>query len=189
MRSIFIIALLLQALHVSCFNFPWESVQLTEDDIKGNPDLAFGVPPQSSAPFPTNTTNSTACKTYQGNPLWPTDAEWESFNTTLNGALIKPLPPAASCYTETYDTAKCAYVTQNYFNSTFHTDDPISVMSSWTEGSTCDLPFSFFGNVTANNGNCTMDGYPSYVVKAETVRQVQMAVNFARNRGLRLVIK
>lgn len=38
-------------------------------------------------------------------------------------------------------------------------------------------------------GNCTMGGFPVYSVNASTVAQVQLAVNFARNLNLRLVIK
>jgi hypothetical protein len=39
------------------------------------------------------------------------------------------------------------------------------------------------------NGNCTLGGFPSYVVNATNVAQIQLAVNFARNANLRLVIK
>lgn len=37
--------------------------------------------------------------------------------------------------------------------------------------------------------NCTIGGYPYYVVKATNVAQIQLAVNLARNLNLRLVIK
>lgn len=43
---------------------------------------------------------------------------------------------------------------------------------------------------TANPADsCTLGGYPSYVVNASSVSEIQMAVNFARNQGLRLVVK
>jgi hypothetical protein len=38
-------------------------------------------------------------------------------------------------------------------------------------------------------GNCTQGTYPEYVVNARSVRDVQAAVNFARNTNIRLVIK
>lgn len=38
-------------------------------------------------------------------------------------------------------------------------------------------------------GNCTLGGYPSYVVDAQNVAHLQLAVNFARSTNLRLVIK
>lgn len=39
------------------------------------------------------------------------------------------------------------------------------------------------------SNNCTLGGYPSYVVNASTVANIQLAVNFARNSNLRLVVK
>jgi hypothetical protein len=36
---------------------------------------------------------------------------------------------------------------------------------------------------------CTLGGYPEYAVEARNVAQIQLAVNFARNNNLRLVIK
>lgn len=50
------------------------------------------------------------------------------------------------------------------------------------EGWTC-LPIAT-GEIT-----CTLGGYPSYVVNVSTVAQIQLAVNFARENGLRLVVK
>lgn len=38
-------------------------------------------------------------------------------------------------------------------------------------------------------GNCSMGGYPTYVVNATSAAQIQLAVNFARNLNLRLVVK
>lgn len=37
--------------------------------------------------------------------------------------------------------------------------------------------------------SCEMGAYPTYVVNASTVSQIQLAVNFARNANLRLVVK
>lgn len=39
------------------------------------------------------------------------------------------------------------------------------------------------------NATCTLGGFPSYVVNVTNVAQIQLAVNFARNANLRLVIK
>jgi hypothetical protein len=38
-------------------------------------------------------------------------------------------------------------------------------------------------------GNCTLGGFPSYFVNVSNVAQIQLAVNYARNRNLRLIIK
>ncbi|KAF4986969.1 hypothetical protein F66182_16787, partial [Fusarium sp. NRRL 66182] len=62
-------------------------------------------------------------------------------------------------------------------------EDPTSIMWPLFQGRTC-LPTSY--NIT---GTCTLGGYPSYAVNASNVAQIQLAVNFARNLNLRLVVK
>jgi hypothetical protein len=39
------------------------------------------------------------------------------------------------------------------------------------------------------SGSCTVGGYSSYAVNVSNVAQIQLAVNFARNTGIRLVVK
>lgn len=50
------------------------------------------------------------------------------------------------------------------------------------QGATC-LPQN------AAKGTCELGGYPVYSVKATKVSDVQLAMNFARNTGVRLVIR
>ncbi len=60
--------------------------------------------------------------------------------------------------------------------------DPASVDFPLYEGRTC-MP-------TDNpDGNCTLGGYPVFVINATTVARIQLGINFARNNNLRLVIK
>jgi FAD/FMN-containing dehydrogenase len=61
-------------------------------------------------------------------------------------------------------------------------DDPSSASFPLFEGRTC-LP------VNAPDGNCIVGGYPTYVVNVSSVAQIQLAVNFARNANLRLVVR
>lgn len=58
------------------------------------------------------------------------------------------------------------------------------MLSPLYQGQTCQPPSIF-----DESGECTQGGYPLYVVKATNVAQIQLAVNFARNTGIRLVIK
>ena len=62
-------------------------------------------------------------------------------------------------------------------------EDPTSMMSPLYQGRTC-LP-----NPRSTNATCTVGGYPSYAVNVTNVAQMQLAVNFARNANIRLVIK
>jgi FAD/FMN-containing dehydrogenase len=61
--------------------------------------------------------------------------------------------------------------------------DPTSIMLPLYEGRSC-MPPGF--NYTST---CEMGGYPSYAVNVSNVAQIQLAVNFARNLNLRLVVK
>jgi FAD/FMN-containing dehydrogenase len=42
---------------------------------------------------------------------------------------------------------------------------------------------------TDPSDSCTMGGYPHYVINATDVAQIQLGINFARNTGVRLVVK
>lgn len=61
--------------------------------------------------------------------------------------------------------------------------DPIEMMSPVAQGMTCTPPTIF------DSHNCTRGGFPAYVVNATEPKHVQLAVNFARNSGVRLIIK
>ncbi|KAJ0383473.1 hypothetical protein COL922a_010418 [Colletotrichum nupharicola] len=152
-----------------------ETVQLTDAVLTNLTDLSLSN--VSLFDFDTTSTGEkrsgsvrtfNKCKTYPGDLLWP-------------------IPIGASCYDDfgNYDAARCEHITNEWTNSTIHTEDPTSVMSPLYQGLTC-MP-SGVNNISA--GTCTVGGYPSYVVKATNVAQIQLAVNFARNLNLRLVVK
>ncbi|KAF7586811.1 hypothetical protein BBP40_008266 [Aspergillus hancockii] len=46
-----------------------------------------------------------------------------------------------------------------------------------------------FGSNDDPSGTCTVGGYSSYAVNVSSVAQIQLAVNFARNSGIRLLVK
>lgn len=52
------------------------------------------------------------------------------------------------------------------------------------QGRTC-----FPRNDTTSADKCTLGGYPVYAVNVSSVAHVQLALNFARNNNLRVVIK
>lgn len=58
----------------------------------------------------------------------------------------------------------------------------MSTNSQWASGFSC--PPTLYPNST-----CTQGGWPAYVVNATSTRHIQLAVNFARNNNIRLVIK
>ncbi|KAF4815661.1 FAD-linked oxidoreductase ZEB1 [Colletotrichum siamense] len=171
-----------------------ETVQLTDAVLTNLTDLSLSN--VSLFDFDTTSTGEkrsgsartfNKCKTYPGDLLWPSKPIWSVFNLLSGFAVSETVPIGASCYDDfgNYDAARCEYITNEWTNSTIHTEDPTSVMSPLYQGLTC-MP-SGVNNISA--GTCTVGGYPSYVVKATNVAQIQLAVNFARNLNLRLVVK
>jgi len=55
-------------------------------------------------------------------------------------------------------------------------------MSPLYQGETC-MPQN------GATGNCTLGGFPSYVINATSVYQIQLAINLARNLNIRLVVR
>lgn len=93
------------------YNFQYESVQLTNGDVVNNPDAAFGQLPGGIR---------AQCKTFPGDSDWPALDRWHAFNSSLGGALLKAIPPAAACYSGIYENAtKCAAWRQQSRSSLF----------------------------------------------------------------------
>lgn len=134
-----------------------------------------------------NKINGSRCKVYPSDIEWPSHEAWIQLNDLSGGRLIKePTPLAAVCYPEqpSYDAAKCAtYTTPEWQRSYMHMNDPIEIMSPVAQGMTCTPPSLF------DSRGCTRGGFPKYVINATEPKHVQLAVNFARNTGVRLVIK
>jgi hypothetical protein len=90
-------------------NFDFESTQLTESETVRFPAVRFG---DTSQPLPQE-----ECRYSTDDDNWPTDAEWQLFNQTLGGMLLKPKPLAILCYTgPEYDAAKCATLQSSWKN-------------------------------------------------------------------------
>ncbi|PVI08727.1 FAD-binding domain-containing protein [Periconia macrospinosa] len=168
---------------ITALNFAFEEIQLTEAETLSNPSIRFGDLNNPAPP------SAEPCKVTPQDQDWPTDTEWADFNATLGGVLLKPRPLALPCYNETtvgggstYNATRCEAVKSGWGNMALHANDPISVRSQWATGDSC-VPTG------QPNSKCSQGGYPVYVINATTVRHVQMAVNFARNKNIRVVVK
>jgi hypothetical protein len=158
--------------------FPYEIMQLEEEDVEDFPSIQFG-----DASTARSAADGPRCKAWPGGTDWPAEAEWKQLNVSLGGALLRPEPAAAACYPGTqYDEVRCRWLVQEAGRSGFWIDDPLAVLTQWPQGSTCTASL-------AVQGTCTRGGSPEYVVKAGAVKHIQAAVNFARNRNVRLVVK
>ncbi|RMY10722.1 hypothetical protein D0868_03540 [Hortaea werneckii] len=157
--------------------FAFDKTSVTHDTQKRNPP-ASGLGSHAGV--------EARCKVYPGDPAWPSLGEWELLNKTLDSVLIKGVPAADVCYfngTARHHEGACAKLAANWTSSYAHLDDPIEIFSPVYQGLTCQPPSWY------DSGGCTQGGYPTYTVNVSTTAQLQVAVNFARNQGLRFVIK
>jgi hypothetical protein len=162
--------------------FESEKAQLTFADIERVPASVSHLFEFSSLRFPT--CQIRACKTYPGDDGWPSDAAWSALNDITDGRLFRPQPQAAPCYGGAeYDAAKCEAMSSSWTDPATHYDDPLEMMSPVYQGLTC-LPPSIY-----DSKNCTLGGFPLYVLNATTPKHVQAGINFARTTGVRLVIR
>ncbi|RYO76028.1 hypothetical protein DL766_007703 [Monosporascus sp. MC13-8B] len=125
-----------------------------------------------------------SCKTYPGDSLYPHRLVWGLFNILLGGALIEGTPPASVCYSDWHQYNQASEVRRHHRQVDNTTIPPLGYDYPIFEGVSCLPP-----PLTRTGASCIQGGLPSYVVKATNVAQIQLAVNFARNLNLRLVVK
>ncbi|GME51418.1 hypothetical protein ZTR_07060 [Neofusicoccum parvum] len=173
--------------HLAVDYFPFEATQLTTNalaNLTGLKLIELALFNFASTTAAVN--HSVTCKAFPGYSTWPSGAQWDLLNLLLGGGLIQSVPAAAVCYQDwpQYDAGECASVTAKWNEPQFQADNPADIDFPLFEGLTC-VPPSLGRPAT----NCTLGGYPSYVVNVTSVAQIQLAVNFARNLNLRLSIK
>ncbi|KAK3315658.1 hypothetical protein B0H66DRAFT_522146 [Apodospora peruviana] len=178
MRTSYLLGFLLpHAIDAAALNFAYETTQLTAQEAGNFSAISFGN-------F-TSSYQKPRCKVQPEDAAWPSEAQWARLNATVGGHLLKPQPVGAACYPDRpeYNNATCAYLLGPATATRFFFNDPLTALTTWGEGATCLQ----LRNTTGRT--CTQGGFPVYVVNATSVRDIQAAVNFARNQNLRLVIK
>ncbi|KAF2179737.1 FAD-binding domain-containing protein [Zopfia rhizophila CBS 207.26] len=171
--------------------FDYETTQLTDEVLQQLAESNSTAEYANLVSFDNGSEDSDAlarrsgsCKSFPGDASWPKEMVWNIFDFLTGGALIPTIPIAAPCYKNwnNYDAGKCASIISKFPDPYFHEADPTSIAWPIFQGKTC-LP------INSPNGTCTLGGYPAYAVNVTNVAQVQLAVNFARNLNIRLVIK
>lgn len=104
-----------------------------------------------------------------GDPAWPSKRQWEELKRLVGGNLIEVRPLFRSCVAAP-DCPECATALANRGNPYFIGDQPGGTqVSGWLDAWT--------------------PGISAYAVAARSTADVAAAVNFARSRNLRLVVK
>ncbi|KAI1099486.1 FAD-binding domain-containing protein [Jackrogersella minutella] len=169
--------------------FPYESSQLTTDVISNltNYNLSnVELFDFSDTEVAAAKRSGRICKIYPGDKSWPVSQIWNLLNILLGGALVEGVPAAAPCYSDwpQYNETACESITSQWQTPSYQLSQPLGLQYYVFEGVSCLPP-----TLTRTGANCTLGGMPSYVIEATNVAQIQLAVNFARNLNLRLIVK
>jgi FAD/FMN-containing dehydrogenase len=102
-------------------------------------------------------------------PAWPSASEWHALNQAVGGNLMQPHALFAACASEP-DGAACAQAQKSIRNPYYLGDEPAGTeVSGWLDAWT--------------------PSPSAYAVAARNAGDVVAAVNFARSKNLRLVVK
>ncbi|ETS81059.1 hypothetical protein PFICI_06061 [Pestalotiopsis fici W106-1] len=126
--------------------------------------------------------SSTPCKCFPGDACWPSQTQWDLLNTTVSGRLVATTPLGSPCHDPTYDAETCASLQDQWLYSGIHMSSSSSVMAPLFANQSCD-PF------TAEYVPCTLGNYVRYAVNATGPEDIIAAVEFAKEKNIRLVIR
>ncbi|KAH8904988.1 FAD-binding domain-containing protein [Coniochaeta sp. PMI_546] len=155
----------------------------------GSPPLDFS----DAAPLQPTTWNGKkyGCKCYLGQSCWPSANDWKKLNTTVGGNLLVDIPPGAPCHktfegplgtVNTYSAAGCANVQANFANETWTVDQPAAELWTYWTNETCRP-------TTDPSAPCTLGYYPVYVILAKTKEHIKAGIDFARQKGIRMIVR
>ncbi|KAL4736880.1 hypothetical protein BDV11DRAFT_217021 [Aspergillus similis] len=129
-----------------------------------------------------------ACKLSPHDAAWPSDEEWNALNASIDGTLIRTTPAASSCYPGSPFNAptNCTDVTTHWSYAAYHAAWPESIDYSIFTNHSC-LPPGVDGYVEARG--CRVGALPAYVVNAKNEGQIGIAMRWADDRNIRVVVK
>ncbi|KAJ7448608.1 FAD-binding domain-containing protein [Mycena galericulata] len=128
------------------------------------------------------TLGSPACRNIPGSAGYPGPAAWRAFNSTISGRLVNVIPSAKFC--ESLPSGECTE--EQWTSSVFRNTIPGAMNQvNWEQGYDLTPPSLCLQNGTT----CGQGDVPLYSVEAETVADIQAALEFTRKNNLRLVVK
>jgi hypothetical protein len=131
------------------------------------------------------------CRCLSTESCWPPASAFTSLQSNLWQPLLDPILPTASpCYPASSPSGNCSEVQAGYTDGMWRATVPGSMQSpnreTYQHGDTIDACYL---NTTIVDGKCKQGSIPSIGVDARGPGDVVAAVNFARNWGLRVVVK
>ncbi|PVH85595.1 FAD/FMN-containing dehydrogenase [Cadophora sp. DSE1049] len=125
---------------------------------------------------------SATCLCMPGEPCWPSSSTWDQLNSTVGGRLLATVPLGSPCHDPVYNETACAALQNGWTNSQPHMESSSSIMAPFFANQSCD-PF------TPVSRPCLLGNYVSYAVNVSCPDDVIVAVNFAKQNNIRLVIR
>ncbi|PSN69692.1 hypothetical protein BS50DRAFT_294393 [Corynespora cassiicola Philippines] len=123
---------------------------------------------------PSEPSKPESCRCAPFEPCWPSQKKWSALNKTIDGRLIKTVPPYNE---EAYNALKRAWP---YAQA--HIPSTSSFVSPLAQNHSCD-PFS------PRESPCTLGNYLVYAINASEARHIAIALEFAKKRNIHLIVK
>jgi hypothetical protein len=153
----------------------WSSFQPTFNSFFDSMGLAWSQ----------TATGAGMCRCFPGDPCWPSTSQWNAFNTSVGGRLIRTVPLASPCHTTgpvAFDQGKCDAIKAAWTVPTTHVETSHSIMAPFFANESCEA-------FTPPSAQCVIGAYVQYAVDARSVADYQRTINFARDKNIRLVIR
>ncbi|KAE8351821.1 chanoclavine-I synthase oxidoreductase protein [Aspergillus coremiiformis] len=128
-----------------------------------------------------------SCRCRPSEPCWPSDQEWNRFNISIDGNLVRLRPVGHVCHHPTLDPAACDELLHLTRDSGWRASRPETLQDwVWEAGSSENETCPIWGS---SETPCHQGRVSRYAVTVRSAQHVQDAVLFARQYNLRLVIK
>ncbi|KAF9886062.1 hypothetical protein FE257_012119 [Aspergillus nanangensis] len=128
---------------------------------------------------------ASTCRCRSHEPCWPTEAEWNAFNHSINGHLQHVRPVGHVCHGDGYDPASCEYAKSHTNNTLWRVSEPGALIPiNWESDPSQNEECWVVGPQTIP---CGQGRIPPFAVLAETAQEIQATVRFARERNVRVV--
>ena len=117
---------------------------------------------------------------------WPKEEEWQAFNTTIDGRLIRVEPLQAPCF-EDPESSRCMDFFENKHNAYYYEDQPGAMMYPFTACTRATAECCWYTG--KEDEQCGQGDLPSLAVDANSAEIVKKSVKFAADNNIPLSVK
>nr|AEV21224.1 chanoclavine-I synthase oxidoreductase protein [Periglandula ipomoeae] len=131
------------------------------------------------------------CRCRPWEPCWPSTAQWEAFNESIQGNLVRIRPIASVCHGLEYDAIACANLSNLIVDSGWRASNPSTLQDwVWESGNVAEEACHIMTSPGEQRGSaCHQGRLPLYSAVVQSTSDIQSSVRFASDHNLRLVVK